>query len=441
MIPVNAGCEYSTNGREWTVIKDGDSVPTPFTGWVKFNSVVSGSGYTDKEEVFEPEVLKTDDITVKNSSDYGYDIVATLSNVFVICQNNINVFDLNGNKLASPEFATSDVQAFVLNDTAYFIGSGWLCSLNADGTVRKIVYLNLSSSFGYFNFVLTLKNKIFIGDNNSANVFYLDSNFNKTTASPLMNKRCRDLSYFVLGDYIHICGGKTQSNNTDGTNYHDIFDENGVGTTGESFPVKQFGGTAVTFGDKAYVCGVRPGFNTISAKTYILDSNGTWTTGTDLSIARSELCGIVLNNKMYIIGGNEDRSEESGAISSSVIDIYDVNGNRSNNISLKYPRYRFKPFCANYVCATSGKIFIGTGYKGPSNSNPVRTTEIIEPKNKYTYQLKVPVTEFTDYFIDGEEAIGTADEVKTFTKESKGMVDPEYSWDYIFKYENGNISI
>lgn len=441
-IPVMAGCKYSTDGNTWTEVTETGVIPTPFTGWVKFTTEVSGQGYTTRSEVFEPGVINGNDLSMEM---YSPICLTTSNRVFVAYGDSIDyaidILDLDGNLVKTVSTISNIRGGFVLDDTVYFISGNSttprLYSISDSGVKTNIGTFTLYAS-GYSPIAqFTLGDNVFVADYYTA-VYCIDSNLNVTTVDSASANRSQT-HCFVIGDTAHLVAGQLTTSNGSGCSNHDIYDANGVRTSGTAYPLKMRYGTAFALGGKGYILGGTSGSsNSYSPTTtvYILDENGNWTAGTSLSEGRMSLSAVTLGDRAYVIGGHK-----SGALSystSSAIDIYDTNGNRTNPVTLIQNRRG-----AGVCVMGEGKILVAGGSYGDStNSNYVSlgTTEIIEPLNKYTYGLKVPVTEFTEYKIDGVGAIATADTSITQTKETKALSDPNHSWTYEFKYENGNVS-
>jgi N-acetylneuraminic acid mutarotase len=163
--------------------------------------------------------------------------------------------------------------------------------------------------------------------------------------------------------------------------------------------------------------------STATATATSSSTDSFWTTGAFMPSARSEIAGVVLNGKIYVIGGFDETGK-----SSSSIEVYDPSINEwSNNIS-KVATIAPLPQPLDHTAAASydGKMYVvGGGYPNRDDfSNKLFIYDPIDNKWIEGEDLPSPRGALTANFINGTLYVVGGVDIASGTTSSNWAYNP-----------------
>lgn len=455
-IPVNDGCMYSTDGNTWVTVSEPSDIPSPFTGWVKFNGVVTGQAHTSKSYSLNYTYNRKIDSSILGYWNSGPRVQFGTTTLMA---DDSCIFRLQEGgsytKIDTFSIGYSDSWAFCkFKEKAYLIIKKSNTTIDvytytSDGTNTKVTGITIPETSNGISYAFGLENYIILEFGYayaSDTVYYrMDKDFNVSTLDlNLMKNNNEHLKYtpYAFANKIWCIGGGSNyyaSANyyTDTTDTVVLYDENGVSTNVSNLSNKVAYPSILTIGENLYVCGGGiEKSRTLDAISNIdmYDKNGTKTTLGNLSYSVVDTIDCVGNDQYGIIGPGYSRITSISSNASdglNKIQIINKDGIVQRTDDAVPEDHDFE----NFRLATAGKSLF-TIIHNTTNDD----SYIVDLYSNWTYKLDIPITEFTDYIVNGVEAIGTADESKTFTKTIYKSEDTDYKWTYEIRYENGNIS-
>lgn len=437
-IPVAKGWKYSSDKVNWTTVSADGEINTSgtFTGFIKANSITLSDYYQEMSEGQEDVRIDGTPLStgrnittsfVNNEKAYvcgGYGGSTTRY------LNSVDVYDIYGVLTSGKSLgrARCNLTSFVNGGKGYVCGGEY-----ADGVCSSVDIYDKSGNKTYDLYGLwssrswltsfTLESKGYVcGGYDSGNykdtIDVFDSSGNSTHNITLSTGRCL-MTSFVIGSFGCVCGGRNgaESSTSNFLKTLEYFTNSGTHSTGSSLSVARASSASFVNGDVAYVCGGYSGGGYSSSYKTNVDvytKPGVRTSGTPLSRQTSTATAFSNNSKGYVCGGGSDGS------SVAVVNIYDSAGNMTIGTSLSAGR----PNPTSFVNGNRGYV-CGGGSGGSAYSKVDIYYD--EPD---TYSTKLPITEGSEYTLNGESGVADISKVMEFDSKVSGTI----------KYKAGDMS-
>ena len=120
----------------------------------------------------------------------------------------------------------------------------------------------------------------------------------------------------------------------------------------------------------------------ITALARAADSLGTWSVAAQMTAARTEIGGLVLNGKIYVAGG-----QEMGRSDSTLFQVFDP-------ATATWKDLAPMPKGASHVglAVLDGKIYVAGGFTGRPHNNPINQFAVYDPAaNKWQILAPLPM--------------------------------------------------
>ena len=155
----------------------------------------------------------------------------------------------------------------------------------------------------------------------------------------------------------------------------------------------------------------------VVVEEYNLDTNA-WTRKTDMPEKIGDYCAVVLDNKIFVLGGCNDDESLSPAL--NTVKIYDpVTEHWSDRADMKVARSMFAS------CVLGGKIYVMGGQRAPGNMAGLKSVEVYDPVQNSWKELKeMPGARW------GHTAAAIDGKIRIF-----GGVERRYLQDSVFEYD------
>lgn len=445
-IPVAKGWKYSTDKTNWTTVTSDSKINESgtFTGWVKVKSELSLNDYfTDGQEAQYGVRMDGTPMSYRRygatsfsnggrgyvCGGYGYN--ESSSGDFL---SSVDVYDSSGNRTSGTALSAARQGA-----SAFVIGSkGYVCGGYSYISSKKYhTNVDVYDSSG----VRTRGSPLYTGAYRPATFTIQDVGFvygggNAGSGSPYMNRYDSSgnmtnhnlstghsgMTASSNGNLGFVCGGQTHGNTIDGVL---IFNVSGVQTGGARMSVYRKNLTSFSNNGHCYVCGGYYQYSVADsegdiAETYtyfqstvdIFDTSGNRTSGTSLSLGRSNLTSFVNQERGYVCGGLYSKE----AHCSSTVDIYDKYGNRTIGEELSASRELLTSFSnagRGYVCG-------GQNQRGPDSVCKYNVD--IYYDIPASYSAKIPITAGSTYTLNGTTSTATKSQILSFDEKVSGTI-------------------